>query len=395
MRRPRLLVAVLACLLVGAVGAPGASAAPTITGCTTTEQAALEADVLAARSYIDGAVAYLAAGTAGARYQYWFGAYDATRWGTVQTTYARLKALYDGAPLLDCDPSGGNCAAGVYAWTPVVVSTALPIHLCPPYFSAPATGVDSRPGTLIHEATHYTDILNAQDNAYGQAPSHALAGPTPELAVRNADSYEYFAENAPDRSARTATVAPSANDFGAVTVGTTSGAVTVTATSTGDGPIAFSSVLVSGPFAVTADTCSGQSIAPGATCAVSVAFAPTAAVAVAGGIALVSNATAEIGAIALSGTGTAAAAATPAKGPVLRLRTAKGALLVALPKGAKGPTTFRVQRLRGTKWVTVGRAYTLTSGTRKVGAKPGRYRVVTVATATVSASTSATVTVRR
>lgn len=52
-------------------------------------------------------------------------------------------------------------------------------------------------GTLIHESTHWKNIANTIDYAYGKNECKALAVSFPELAIFNADSYAFFAENDP------------------------------------------------------------------------------------------------------------------------------------------------------------------------------------------------------
>ncbi len=63
--------------------------------------------------------------------------------------------------------------------------------------------------------------------------------------------------------------------FGTQQQGTQSAAQTVTLTSTGNSPVTISSLATTGDF-VEADSCSGQTLAVGASCTVSVSFAPTA-----------------------------------------------------------------------------------------------------------------------
>src|SRR5258708_7721468 len=68
-------------------------------------------------------------------------------------------------------------------------------------------------------------------------------------------------------------------DFGAVTVGQSTPAHTVTVTSTGTANLTISKVSVPNDqhpaqFPITADTCTGASLAPGASCTFQISFAP-------------------------------------------------------------------------------------------------------------------------
>ena len=95
--------------------------------------------------------------------------------------------------------------------------------------------------------------------------------------------------------------------FAAQTVSTQSAAQTMTVTSNGNAPLTVGSVSVTGDF-VESDTCAGQTVAVGATCAVQVRFAPTATGARAGVLTVLWECGGRAGDGALTGTGTPAAA---------------------------------------------------------------------------------------
>jgi hypothetical protein len=101
----------------------------------------------------------------------------------------------------------------------------------------------------------------------------------------------------------TATLAasPTSLTFASQTVGTTSGAQTVTVHNSGTAAAIVSSVAVTGDFHQT-NTC-GTSIAAGASCSVSVTFSPTAAGTRTGSLTVTSNATNSPTTVALTGTG--------------------------------------------------------------------------------------------
>jgi hypothetical protein len=71
---------------------------------------------------------------------------------------------------------------------------------------------------------------------------------------------------------------PNPSDFGVVAVGTTSNAITVTVTNAGAAPLGITAVRAGGTnaaeFLISADSCTGQQLAPTATCSVSVSFRP-------------------------------------------------------------------------------------------------------------------------
>jgi hypothetical protein len=72
---------------------------------------------------------------------------------------------------------------------------------------------------------------------------------------------------------------PNPAEFGVVAVGSTSVAITVKVTNGGTAPLTISAVHVGGPsaaeFLVAADSCTGQTVAPAASCSVDVLFRPS------------------------------------------------------------------------------------------------------------------------
>lgn len=104
-----------------------------------------------------------------------------------------------------------------------------------------------------------------------------------------------------------ASVSPASLAFGAVNVGAQSGVQTVTLSSTGSSPLAVRSISSSrADFVATGGTCTaGGSIAAGASCTVTVRFAPTAAGASSGTLSIAHDAAGSPSVVAMSGTGTA------------------------------------------------------------------------------------------
>ena len=79
------------------------------------------------------------------------------------------------------------------------------IFLGPKFWTAPDTGLDSKAGTLAHEMSHFTNIGGTKDNfpaqgyrqpVYGVGASRQLAQDNSDLALRHADSFQYYLENA-------------------------------------------------------------------------------------------------------------------------------------------------------------------------------------------------------
>jgi hypothetical protein len=98
------------------------------------------------------------------------------------------------------------------------------------------------------------------------------------------------------------TLSTSSLNFGRVTVGKTSTALTVTVTNLQAATLSFSSIKTSGPFAIASNTCGG-SIAGGAKCAVGVTFKPTVKGTATGALTFSDNAVNSPQIVTLSGSG--------------------------------------------------------------------------------------------
>jgi peptidyl-Lys metalloendopeptidase len=79
----------------------------------------------------------------------------------------------------------------------VYPTKAYEIFVCKAFWTAPATGTDSKAGTLVHEMSHFNVTAGTDDHVYGQTAAKSLAASDPDAAIDNADNHEYFAENKP------------------------------------------------------------------------------------------------------------------------------------------------------------------------------------------------------
>ena len=164
--------------------------------CSASQIATVGNAVLSARAYSERAKGYLNAGTTGARYTTWFGAYTSSRYATAQQHFVAIDNAMDqtgGQVTINC-----GCNDNYYAY--VIKNQPYQIFVCNAFWSAPLIGTDSKAGTLIHEMSHFTVVADTDDHAYGQGLAQNLAISNPTLALDNADSHEYFAENTPTQN---------------------------------------------------------------------------------------------------------------------------------------------------------------------------------------------------
>jgi len=152
-------------------------------------------------------------------YTTWFGAFDQNRFATV---FNNVKALYDALflkPIVlyyrgdgvqgasDCPAETGTMSPGGYfgaAWPPRVLPPSLDrrftyVFLGRAFFTSGVYAQDSSGGVIIHELSHAIcgtdDVVYKGAQTYGPDLCKRLANEKPDLAVHNADSYEYLAEN--------------------------------------------------------------------------------------------------------------------------------------------------------------------------------------------------------
>lgn len=102
-------------------------------------------------------------------------------------------------------------------------------------------------------------------------------------------------------------VSPASLDFGEVDVGDASPAASTVLENAGNGDLNVGTLSISGgasgDFSIDTDSCSGQTLAPGATCSVAVIFSPTSSGARDGQLDIASNASSSPDAVSLTGTG--------------------------------------------------------------------------------------------
>ena len=380
---PRRAILLLVCLAASLALVPAANAAaPTLdaTGCDAGQQAALQQAVLDARVYAADAQGYFRRRTPGsgfARYGEWFGAYDAGRWTHVQTTFAAVGALLaaDVVRVTCGDPA---CGGGTYSF----VYPTDPTHrfyACDLFWTAPATGADSKAGTLVHEYTHFDDVAATEDHAFGRTDAEDLAINHPEQAVDNADSYEAFAENEPASADVAPEVVASVERlaFPATAVGGHA-ALAVTVRNVGDGPATMGAVAASAGFAIDGDACSSRILAAGAACAFKVVFAPTVHGARSGSATVATDAVATPAAIALSGRALRVGTASVRGLPHRRLR-------VRFASAPAARRSYRLERRQHGAWRAVGGTRSAKGGRAVILVQPGTYRVVVPADADYAA----------
>lgn len=138
-------------------------------------------------------------------YRRWFGPYSKSNAEVARTT---LKSIYStiaaGQIRIIClNASDDGCEDDTYAF--VYPDEAFVLNICPQYFELP-TMISDRPesgnmdngtreGTMIHEISHFIRVASTDDFWYSRSTCQVEAQTDPRSAIRNADSYQYFAED--------------------------------------------------------------------------------------------------------------------------------------------------------------------------------------------------------
>jgi peptidyl-Lys metalloendopeptidase len=189
-------------IAAGGLAAGGHSAVIDFKGCSAEQQQILLTALAACKELSGRAGDALAAvpekeRAADPRHQAWFGAYSPPRYTALIKVYGKIAEAASGPVNFDCT-GHGSCAGASASCDPGDVAFTCGggegqrIWPCAPFWLAPDAGKNSRSGILLRELVHW---LGIGGNAYDCKAARALAQRDPEQAIRNADSWEYFAEN--------------------------------------------------------------------------------------------------------------------------------------------------------------------------------------------------------
>lgn len=182
--------------------ATAANATPKYEGCTKAEAATIATSIADAK-----ALAVVAAASVGDTpvFETWFGKYSPAAGETVRRHMKSIvKAIKSGSVTGACRAYGfESCERAVYAF--VYSDEPYFVNFCPRFFSLPKMSDfdptsfggqnGTRSGTIIHEISHFDIVAATSDECYERAVCSDMAERSSERALRNADSYQYFAED--------------------------------------------------------------------------------------------------------------------------------------------------------------------------------------------------------
>jgi peptidyl-Lys metalloendopeptidase len=163
--------------------------------CDTGKQSTLVSVVSTAKSMASQCASYLTASSCDAAFVKWFGRYTGTsRWSAITQNFNRINAKISSNVFgLNC--MGPQCSPGTFAYV-YPTDSSFTVYLCGGFWDA-FSQYDSKPGTIIHEMSHFSVIAGTQDHTYGTSGAQDYASRQPDKAINNADNHEYFAESSP------------------------------------------------------------------------------------------------------------------------------------------------------------------------------------------------------
>lgn len=193
----------IACPIVLALMPPcGAVAAPSYENCEKVEIAAIaEALVAAEKLSLRAAVAVSDTEV----FVRWFGPWDKEKGRVVRAGLKSIhQALRDDTVKVVCaNIREADCTGETFAT--VAPHDAYVVNVCPAFFDMPEMHVHAagsaalengtRAGTIIHEMSHFRATAATLDICYSRPVCEGMARAGRADMARNADSYQYFAED--------------------------------------------------------------------------------------------------------------------------------------------------------------------------------------------------------
>ncbi|KAK1533940.1 neutral protease [Colletotrichum paranaense] len=181
--------------LAGLLSIVSGTLAATFKSCTAAQIVTLEAAIERATNKSFAAIEHLEDNPNGSDVQTtWYGKFSTDRYNRVLTAFKKFAPDLSTTFSYDC-----SCTStAVYA---TIGGTYGDVKICSVYFNEamlpPAGRHRNQWDTIIHEATHFRDVLGTTDYGYDVDYCKQFALEDPEKAVKNADNHARFAVEVP------------------------------------------------------------------------------------------------------------------------------------------------------------------------------------------------------
>lgn len=169
--------------------------------CSADQQPIVQSAIDSSHAWIDNALTNMALPQPNATYAKWFGSYNDSNFSTVKTNLQTIRShLLIGVISAHCQCPASADADQDYALVDSpsdgIKKTPYNVYFCNRFFAGttPDTGVDSRPGIVIHEMSHFDNVADTIDECSSSAKCETLAGSLPDHAIVSAGNYEYYVE---------------------------------------------------------------------------------------------------------------------------------------------------------------------------------------------------------
>ncbi|KAK1225212.1 hypothetical protein PQX77_011892 [Marasmius sp. AFHP31] len=154
--------------------------------CSASRQTTNDQAITAAATLAKNALSHLNSNPSGSTLQTtWYGNFASWIHATTTRSFTALTTAPAGWTY-DC-----SCT-DTEAYAYILTDTYGVVYLCELYWDIATTGSRSRADTIIHEGTHFPQVLGTDDYAYGEDPCKTLARDNPTDAVYNADNHAFF-----------------------------------------------------------------------------------------------------------------------------------------------------------------------------------------------------------
>eukprot|EP01065_Artemidia_motanka_P022083 TRINITY_DN262_c0_g1_i1.p1 TRINITY_DN262_c0_g1~~TRINITY_DN262_c0_g1_i1.p1 ORF type:complete len:335 (+),score=138.63 TRINITY_DN262_c0_g1_i1:65-1006(+) len=164
----------------------------TFSGCTSSEQSSINSAERQADGEVTRARNCLPSGSpsCSSLYTEWFGALTSSRYTSVRNCFSSISSRTSNSNTrYNCDTCRNDRQVYAYVYPSDSSETQ---YLCGAFWSQ----AGERANTIVHELSHFNGICRTDDFVYGKSGCRNLARTNPNNAVRNADNYCYFSEEA-------------------------------------------------------------------------------------------------------------------------------------------------------------------------------------------------------
>lgn len=175
--------------------------AATYHSCTNAQTASIYNAVGETMAYTRDSYRYASDMTAAAsdRFTTWFGKDNASFFNGTTSRYDAIVSTMKTLAEFDLTQLTYDCGTCVRddVYGRVFVQQPSIVYLCKPFWKAPLTGSNSQAGNLLSLVAQIRDGAGLSTFATERLTCEKLALESPNLAVQNAASYQFFAENTP------------------------------------------------------------------------------------------------------------------------------------------------------------------------------------------------------